>query len=119
MALDVADAHPGYGCCRRPDDRSGLGVFRSRWRGNACSVEPIWTETCELADIGQSTWGGPMDDMPYLRRQAALCLDLSRSCSDVQVAEHLHLMAAEFHAQALRAEFKAKLDSDLSADPFD
>src|SRR5262249_52963834 len=63
--------------------------------------------------------GGPMDDMPYLRRQAALCLDLSRSCSDVQVAEHLHLMAAEFHAQALRAEFKAKLDSDLAADPFD
>jgi hypothetical protein len=59
-----------------------------------------------------------MDDAPYLRRQAALCLNLSRSCSDAQVAENLHLMAAEFHAQALRAELKAKLDSDLS-DPFD
>jgi hypothetical protein len=63
--------------------------------------------------------GGPMDDAPYLRRQAALCLNLSRSCSDAQVAEHLHLMAAEFHAQALRAELKAKLGSDLSGDPFD
>jgi hypothetical protein len=60
-----------------------------------------------------------MDDAPYLRRQAALCLNLSRSCSDAQVAENLHLMAAEFHAQALRAELKAKLDSDLSGDPFD
>jgi hypothetical protein len=28
-------------------------------------------------------------------------------------------MAAEFHTQALRAELKAKLDSDLSGDPFD
>jgi hypothetical protein len=35
------------------------------------------------------------------------------------VAEHLDLMAAEFHAQALRAELKARLDSDLSGDPFD
>jgi hypothetical protein len=40
-------------------------------------------------------------DTPYLRRQAALCLNLSQSCSDAQVAEHLDLMAAEFHARAL------------------
>jgi hypothetical protein len=57
-----------------------------------------------------------MDDTPYLRRQAALCLNLSQSCSDAQMAEHLNLMAAEFHAQALKAEFKATFD--LSADPF-
>jgi hypothetical protein len=60
-----------------------------------------------------------MDDTPYLRRQAALCLNLSQSCSDAEVAVHLNLMAAEFHAQALRAEFKATFDSDLSGDPFD
>jgi hypothetical protein len=59
-----------------------------------------------------------MDDTPYLRRQAALCLNLSQSCSDAQMAEHLNLMAAEFHAQALKAEFKATFDPDLSADPF-
>jgi hypothetical protein len=57
-----------------------------------------------------------MDRTPYLRRQAALCLNLSQSCSDAQVAEHLDLMAAEFHSQALRAEFQAEFNSD---DPFD
>ena len=58
-----------------------------------------------------------MDDKPYLRRQAALCLKLSQSCPDVEVAQNLDLMAAEFHAQAIKAEFQAT--SDMSADAFD
>src|SRR5262245_32414712 len=58
-----------------------------------------------------------MDDKPYLRRQAALCLKLSQSCPDADVAEHLDLMAAEFHMRALQAEFQA--GSDLPADSFD
>src|SRR5262245_28666168 len=57
-----------------------------------------------------------MDDTPYLRRQAALCLNLSRWCSDAQLAEHLDLIAAEFHTLALKTEFQAEFDSD---DPFD
>jgi hypothetical protein len=32
-----------------------------------------------------------MDEASYLRRQAALCLNLSRSCSDAELAEHLEL----------------------------
>jgi hypothetical protein len=60
--------------------------------------------------------GGPMNKASYLRRQAALCLNLSRSCSDAELAEHLDLIAAEFHAQALKSEFLAEFDSD---DPFD
>jgi hypothetical protein len=58
-----------------------------------------------------------MDETPFLRRQAALCLNLSQSCSDAQVAEHLNLMAAEFHARALKAEFHTAFDTDFSADP--
>jgi len=58
-----------------------------------------------------------MDDMSYLRRQAALCLNLSESCPDAQVAEHLHLMAAEFHARALKAEFQTTFAAGFSADP--
>jgi hypothetical protein len=60
-----------------------------------------------------------MDIMPYLRRQAALCLNLSKSCPDAQVAEHLDLMAAEFHARALKAEFETAFDADFSADEMD
>jgi hypothetical protein len=52
-----------------------------------------------------------MDDKPYLRRQAALCLKLSQSCPDGKVAEDLDLMAAEFHTRALQAEFQASSDS--------
>ena len=52
-----------------------------------------------------------MDDKPYLRRQAALCLKLSRSCRDGKVAEDLNLMAAEFHRRALQAEFQAASES--------
>jgi hypothetical protein len=59
-----------------------------------------------------------MDETPYLRRQAVLCLNLARSCSDAQVAEHLEAMAAEFHAQALKAEFQPACDAG-SADPLD
>jgi hypothetical protein len=57
-----------------------------------------------------------MDETPYLRRRAALCLNLSRSCSDAQLAEQLDLIAAEFHARALKSEFQAEYDSD---EPFD
>jgi hypothetical protein len=48
-----------------------------------------------------------------LRRQAAYCLRLSHFhfYSDTPVAQHLDLMAAEFHARALRAEFQAEFDS--------
>src|SRR5262245_55183823 len=60
-----------------------------------------------------------MDETPYLRRQAVLCLNLAESCSDPQVAEHLEMMAAEFHAQALKAEFEPTFDPDFSADPID
>jgi len=59
-----------------------------------------------------------MDEKPYLRRQALLCLKLSQSCSDAETAQNLNLMAAEFHAQALRQEFHASTDSGLSADTF-
>jgi len=58
-----------------------------------------------------------MDETPYLRRQAVLCLNLAQSCADAQVAEHLEAMAAEFHAQALKAEFQPTFDADLSAEP--
>ena len=58
-----------------------------------------------------------MDDKPYLRRQAALCLKLSQSCPDGKLAEDLDLMAAEFHTRALQAEFEA--GSDSAADSFD
>ena len=73
---------------------------------------------CYLSDTDPATWGGPMDEKPYLRRQALLCLKLSQSCSDAETAQHLDLMAAEFHAQALRQEFHASTDSGLSADTF-
>jgi hypothetical protein len=57
--------------------------------------------------------GGPMENAPYLRRQAAYCLRLSHFhfYSDTPVAQLLDLMAAEFHARALRAEFQAEFDS--------
>ena len=58
-----------------------------------------------------------MDDKNYLRRQAALCLKLSQSCPDAEVAERLELMAAEFHTRAIQAEFEA--GSDSAADSFD
>jgi|SRR5215211_465990 len=58
-----------------------------------------------------------MDETPYLRRQAVLCFNLAKSCSDAQVAEHLEAMAAEFHARALRAEFQPTFDADFSANP--
>ena len=58
-------------------------------------------------------------DAPYLRRQAALCLSLSSSCPDGQVAEHLDMMAAEFHARALQTEFQAEFDSDARWDARD
>jgi len=59
-----------------------------------------------------------MDEKPYLRRQALLCLKLSQSYSDAETAQNLDLMAAEFHAQALREEFHASTDSGLSDDTF-
>ena len=55
---------------------------------------------------------GPMDATPYLRRLAGLCMKLSRSCPDAQLAEHLDLIAAEFHARALKSEFHAEFDSN-------
>jgi hypothetical protein len=60
-----------------------------------------------------------MEETPYLRRQAVLCLNLAQFCSDAQVAEHLEVMAAEFHARALKAEFQPALDANFSADPID
>ena len=41
----------------------------------------------------------------YLRRRAEFCIRMSHLCGDQPVAENLNLMAAEFHARALRAEF--------------
>lgn len=58
-----------------------------------------------------------MENTPYLRRQAAYCLRLSQFCSNDPAAERFSAMAAEFHAQALRAEFQAQFASDSSADP--
>jgi hypothetical protein len=47
-----------------------------------------------------------MEKIAHLRRQAALCLSLSRFCPDAAMAEHLTSMAALFHEGALRAEFE-------------
>jgi hypothetical protein len=55
----------------------------------------------------------PMDDKHYLRRQAALCLKLSQSCTDAEVAEQLDLMGAEFHTRALQAEFHSFDEQDI------
>src|SRR5262245_31158980 len=77
------------------------------------------TVMCQLPDIAPKHMGGPMDGTPYLRRLAGLCLDLSRLCSDAELAEHLDLIAAEFHARALTSEFQAEFDSDNSFDQTD
>src|SRR5215204_2190563 len=59
-----------------------------------------------------------MDEAPYLRRQVILCLNLAQSCSDAEkMTEHLEMMAAEFHARALKAEFQPAFDAVLSAHP--
>ena len=47
----------------------------------------------------------PVEPTGYLRRQAEACLRASRACSDRAAAECWELMAAEFHARALRVEF--------------
>jgi hypothetical protein len=49
-----------------------------------------------------------MEHTAYLRRQAEFCLNLSRLSSDRPLTEHLQSMAAEFHAEALKAEFEAE-----------
>ena len=46
-----------------------------------------------------------MEMTAYFRRQAAFCLRLSDFCSDSHMADHLRFKAAEYHQQALRAEF--------------
>ncbi len=51
-------------------------------------------------------------DTAYLRRQAEVCLRLSRFCSDPLVVEHFRFMAAEFHTRAIKAEFHAEFDPD-------
>jgi hypothetical protein len=45
----------------------------------------------------------------YLRRRAEFCIRLSHLCTDPPAAENLNVMAAEFHARALRAEFDLAL----------
>jgi len=57
--------------------------------------------TCTLA----SNPNAPVEPIGYLRRQAEFCLRASRACSDRAAAECWELMAAEFHARALRVEF--------------
>jgi hypothetical protein len=54
----------------------------------------------------------PMEKATHLRRQAALCLSLSRFTLDPLVAEHLTSMAALFQEGALRAGLA---DADESA----
>jgi hypothetical protein len=41
-----------------------------------------------------------MLDSVYLRKQAAACLEWSRSCFDLAMAQRLRLMAKEFVAKA-------------------
>ena len=41
-----------------------------------------------------------MLDSAYLRKQAAACLEWSRSCFDLTTAQRLRLMAEEFLAKA-------------------
>jgi hypothetical protein len=46
-----------------------------------------------------------MENVAYLRRQAAFCLRLSQFCQDDPFAERLRTMAAGLHERALTAEF--------------
>jgi len=52
-----------------------------------------------------------VEQVSYLRRQAEFCLRTSQACSNRTVAEDWTLMAAEFHARALRFEFDGALTS--------
>ena len=45
-----------------------------------------------------------MTNAEYFRKQAANCLYLSRQCFDLNVAERLRLMAADFIAKAQEIE---------------
>jgi hypothetical protein len=49
-----------------------------------------------------------MEKAAHLRRQAGLCVSLSRFSLDPLVAEHLMSLAATFHQGALTAEFAAE-----------
>jgi hypothetical protein len=49
-----------------------------------------------------------MEQAAHLRRQAGLCVSLSRFSLDPLVAEHLMSLAATFHQGALTAEFAAE-----------
>jgi len=58
--------------------------------------------------------GGPVEHTAYLRRQAEFCLNLSRLSSDRPLTEHLQSIAAEFHAEALKAEFEAEFGRTIA-----
>jgi hypothetical protein len=60
------------------------------------------------------TWGGPMENISSLRRQAAFCLRFAELCSDKQLANHLQFKAAEYHQRALRSEFNLQQSSCLA-----
>jgi hypothetical protein len=52
-----------------------------------------------------------MENASFLRRRAEFCLRLSRLCPDALVVDHLTRKAAQYHEEALRAEFEVELES--------
>jgi hypothetical protein len=77
------------------------------YNGANLSTNFILAITCPFS-------GGPMENTPSLRRQAAFCLRLSEFCCDELLANHLKFKAADYHQRALRSEFNLPHDGTLS-----